>query len=128
MPVAPIISNHNRNSDHSQRHFSSFPMTGHLHNSALRLVSLNPSLSVTTSFQRVPEIPDGFEYRVYISRTTEITEVINLVMEELGLTKSLPIPGAGNVEYVVEEVWIDESNESAYTGVCGLLVTDLPTF
>ena len=28
-------------------------------------------------------------------------------MEELGLPKSIPIPVAGNLEYVLEEVWTD---------------------
>ncbi|KAJ3492688.1 hypothetical protein NLJ89_g11182 [Agrocybe chaxingu] len=33
------------------------------------------------------------------------------MVEELGLAKSLPIPGAGNLEYVVEEVWVDGDSE-----------------
>jgi len=35
-----------------------------------------------------------------------------MVMEELGLAKSFPIPGAGAIEYVVEEVWTDGNQES----------------
>lgn len=104
-------------------------MTGHLHNPVLRLVSLNPLFSVIVSFQRVPQIHDGFEYKVYISRTMKFTEAVNLIMEELGLAKSLPIPGAGNLEYVVEEVWIDGPNESACINIAAQLafVTDLWT-
>jgi diaphanous 1 len=35
-----------------------------------------------------------------------------MVMEVLGLAKSLPIPGAGTIEYVIEEMWTDGSRES----------------
>jgi len=87
-------------------------MTGHLHHPAIRLVSLNPFLSILFSFQRVPEIYDGFEYKFYISRKTTAAEVVDSVIEELGLTKSLPIPGAGNLEYVIEEVWVHGAEES----------------
>jgi diaphanous 1 len=87
-------------------------MTGHLHNPAIRLVSLHPLLSILFSFQRVPEIYDGFEYKLYISHLTTVAEVIDRIIGELGLTKSLPIPGAGNLEYVVEEVWVHEADES----------------
>ncbi len=87
-------------------------MTGHLHNPVLRLVSLNPFLSVVVSFQRVPEIHDGFQYKFFLSRKTTVADLVQSTVEELGLTKSLPIPGASSVEYVVEEVWVDHDNES----------------
>lgn len=64
------------------------------------------------TFLRVPEIHDGFEYKLFISESTTVNDSIDLIMEELGLTKSLPIPGGGNLEYVVEEVWIDGHSES----------------
>jgi len=89
-------------------------MTSHLHNPALRLVSLHSSLSVVFSFLRVPEIHDGYEYKVFISRSTTVADVIGTVVDELGLAKSLPIPGAGNLEYVIEEVWIDGQSERKF--------------
>ncbi len=78
-------------------------MTAHLHNPVLRLVSLHPHLSIHLAFLRVPEIHDDFRYKVFISKTTTIHDVINSVTDELGLTKSLPVPGGGNLEYVLEE-------------------------
>jgi hypothetical protein len=41
-----------------------------------------------------------------------VGEVVDLVMKELGLTKVLPVPGGGNLTYVVEEVWRDGDVES----------------
>lgn len=111
--IAPIVTNYVQ-SENLQRHFSTFPMTGHLHTPVLRLVSLNPLLSVMVSFQRVPEIHDGFEYKVFISRTTTVADIVQSIIEELGLSKSLPIPGAGNLEYVIEEVWMDGEDESKH--------------
>ena len=94
------------------RQFSSFPLTHHLHNPVLRLVSLNPRLSITTSFARVPEIHDGFQYKLFIHTSTLVSGLIDHVLEELGLPRSLPIPGAGTLEYVLEEVWVDGDTES----------------
>ncbi|PPQ71093.1 hypothetical protein CVT24_009844, partial [Panaeolus cyanescens] len=110
-PVAPVLKRLNRESKPVERHFSSFPMTGHLHNPAFRLVSKSPALSLNLSFARVPEIHEEFRYTVYISHTMTVKDAITLVMDELGLAKSLPIPGAGNLEYVIEEVWVDNSSE-----------------
>src|SRR4051812_17031381 len=89
--IAPIINDQHRQSQSIQRHFSSFPMTGHLHNPALRLVSLNPLLSISFMFQRVPEVHEGFEHKLFISRTTCVSDAIQAVSEELGLTKHMPI-------------------------------------
>lgn len=109
-PVAPLVNSTPAPS--VQRHFSSFPLTSHLHTPVLRLVSLNGLLTINLMFLRVPEIHDGYEYKLFISRTMTVNEVIERVMEELGLTKSLPIPGGGALEYVVEEVWFDRNSES----------------
>ncbi len=111
-PVAPLV-NAPPTKATTQRHFSSFPMTAHLHNPVLRLVSLHPHLSIHLTFLRVPEIHDDFRYKVFISKTTTIHDVINSVIDELGLTKSLPVPGGGNLEYALEEVWKDADSESA---------------
>jgi diaphanous 1 len=96
----------------SQAHFSSFPMTSHLHNPSLRLVSLHPLLSPRVFFKRVPEIHDEFQRRFFISRTSTVQDLINLIVEELGLTKSLPISGGGILEYVLEEAWLDGNAQS----------------
>jgi hypothetical protein len=64
---------------------------------------------------RVPEIHDGFEWRVFIGRTTLVKEVIAVVLRELGLVKSLPVPGGGTISYVVEEVWVDGDTQSKYS-------------
>lgn len=111
--VAPLL-NAPPTTASSHRHFSAFPLTSHLHTPTLRLVSLHPSLSLTVSFLRVPEIHDGFEYRVFVGRTSTIQNVIDQVSEELGLTKSLPVPGGGALEYVLEEVWSYEESESMF--------------
>lgn len=111
--VAPLVNAPHLKPTSVMRHFSSFPMTAHLHSPTLRLVSLHPLLSVLLHFSRVPEIPDDFKYKLFISRTTTISSAIETIMEELGLAKTIPIPGAGNLEYVMEEVWIDGESQSA---------------
>lgn len=88
-------------------------MTAHLHHPVLRLVSLHRLLGLSVVFARVPEIHDDFEYKIFISRTTTVSNAIEIIMEELGLAKSIPIPGAGNLEYVMEEVWVDGDSQSA---------------
>lgn len=93
-------------------------MTSHLHNPVLRLVSLNPELSLTVSFLRVPEIHDGYEYKIYLHPNMVVKQVIDLVIEELGLTKSLPVPGGGALEYVLEETWIDGQQDRNYSYTC----------
>jgi diaphanous 1 len=112
--VEPIVASCNNQPQSKQRHFSSFPLTSHLHNPAFRLVSLHPSLEVVLSFLRVPEIHDGYEYKVFVSRSTSVEDVSSRIIGELGLAKSLPIPGAGNLEYIVEEAWVDGQNECMF--------------
>ena len=75
-------------------------------------MSLHPLLSVSLTFLRIPEIHDEFKHKFFISRTSTIEQVVDMVMDELGLAKSLPIPGAGAIEYVIEEVWTDGNRES----------------
>ncbi|KAI0307002.1 hypothetical protein B0F90DRAFT_1807716 [Multifurca ochricompacta] len=96
-----------------QRHFSAFALTSHLHSPLLRLVSLHPSLSVTISFLRVPEIHDGFNWKCFFSRTTAVREVSESIIDTLGLTRSLPGPGGAVVQYVLEEVWTEGDTEKA---------------
>ena len=95
-----------------KRQFSSFPMTGHLHNPALRFVSLHPHLSITLSLVQVPEIHDGFLHKMFISQTTTVLELKEAVILELGLTTTAPFLGGGNIQYVMEEAWVDGKSES----------------
>ena len=75
-----------------------------MHTPTLRLISLHPSLSATLSFVRVPEIHEAFLWKVFFARTSTARDVIDAVVEELGLAKTLPIPGVGTFEYVLEEI------------------------
>ncbi len=85
-------------------------------------MSLHSSLSLVVSFLRVPEIHDGYKYKLFISQKTTVVDLITSIIDELGLAKSLPIPGAGNLEYVVEEVWSDGENESMWCPIPLLIV------
>jgi diaphanous 1 len=87
-------------------------LTSHLHIPVLRLISLNVLLMISLTFLRVPEIHDSYKYKFFISRTMTVDDVIKRVIDELGLTRSLPFPGGGILEYVVEEVWVDKNSES----------------
>jgi diaphanous 1 len=110
-PVAPLLNASAAPTSPKGRHFSAFPLTSHLHIPTLRLVSLHPLLSLAFTFLRIPEIHDGFQWKRYFSRSTTVEEFIDGVIEELGLTKSLPIPGAGTLQFVFEEVRITEDQE-----------------
>ena len=111
--VAPLIQT--TPSDPSlERHFSAFALTSHLHSPVLRLVSLHPSLSVSVSFLRIPEIHDGFTWKCFFSRTTSVGDVVDSILDTLGLSRSLPVPGAGTVRYVLEEVWVEGDTESEF--------------
>ncbi|KAJ3532310.1 hypothetical protein NM688_g7443 [Phlebia brevispora] len=109
-PVAPLL-NSPSSSPETQSHFSAFPLTSHLHTPTLRLVSLHPFLTLTCTFLRVPEIHDGFQWKMFLSKTSSVRSVIDAIVDELGLTKSLPVPGGGPLEYVLEEVWSDGTAE-----------------
>ena len=66
---------------------------------------------MTLSFSRVPEIHETFMWKVFFARASTIKDVIDVVVEELGLAKTLPVPGAGTLEYVLEEVSEDSDSE-----------------
>jgi len=114
LPASPLLNSSEAASDIPVRHFSAFPLTSHMHAPTLRLVSLHPLLSVTLSFIRVPEIHETFTWKVFFARASTAEDVINTVVEELGLAKTLPIPGAGTLEYVLEEVLEDDKSESEF--------------
>jgi len=93
------------------RHFSSFPLTSHLHTPFLRLVSLHPHLVISLKFLRVPEIHDGFTWKIFLARNTTAEEILDTVTDELGLTRVLEGPGGGTIDYVIEDVWGTPENE-----------------
>lgn len=72
---------------------------------------MHPHLVVQLAFARVPEIHDGFRWKVFVAKATIAQEVVDRATEELGLARSLPVPGAGALEYVLEEVWTDGQTE-----------------
>jgi diaphanous 1 len=109
--VSPLLNSSEAVKDAPVRHFSAFPLTSHMHTPTLRLVSLHPFLSVILSFVRVPEVHETFTWKVFFARASTSKDVINTVVEGLGLAKTLPIPGAGTLEYVLEEVWGDGESE-----------------
>lgn len=69
-------------------------------------MSLHPLLSLNLLFLRVPEIHDGYEYKFFVSRSMKVNEVIECIVDELGLARSSSLPGGGNLEYILEEVWV----------------------
>lgn len=94
-----------------QRHFSAFPLSSHLHTPAIRLVSLHALLRATLSCARIPDLDDDIELDWFLARGTTVFDVVNGVVEELGLTRAIAGPGGGNVDYVMEEVWVSEQGE-----------------
>lgn len=110
-PVQPLLPTTTSRGAGLERHFSAFPLSSHLHTAVIRLVSLHPLLSVSLVFFRVPEVHDGFKRTIYISRMSTVQNVIDKATEELGLTKTLPVPGGGNLDYILEEAWIDGNQE-----------------
>ncbi|KAF9232167.1 hypothetical protein BU15DRAFT_55302 [Melanogaster broomeanus] len=104
-PIAPLLAQSDISSTNpSPKHFSVFPLTSHLHAPVLRLVAHHPLHLITVSFLRVPEIHDGFRWTVFFGKDSTVGDVINNVMEELGLVRSLPgSRGGETVEYALEQ-------------------------
>lgn len=50
-------------------------------------------------------------WRVFFARASTVRDVIDAIVEELGLAKTLPIPGVGTFEYVLEEISEDGKSE-----------------
>ncbi|KAG1763151.1 armadillo-type protein [Suillus occidentalis] len=112
-PIAPLLEQLNYPViNASQKHFSTFPLTSHLHSPALRLVSLHAALSLSLSFARVPEIHDGFVWTVYYARNSTVEDVVRSVVEDLGLVKSFPMAGGGNLEYIIQDGTLKISSSS----------------
>ncbi|KIK67748.1 hypothetical protein GYMLUDRAFT_68769 [Collybiopsis luxurians FD-317 M1] len=110
--IAPLLED-KKEKDKVQADFargiSRYDMTKHLHEPALRLVSLNPELCLNLGFRRHIEVHDTFEYKCFISTPTLVSTVISQIKDELGMADS--IPGEGPIEYVMEEVWTDGLSE-----------------
>ena len=106
-PLAPLLTTTppNQARPSTDRHFSAFPLTSHLHTPQLRVVSLHPNLKATFHFARVPEIHDGFRWDVYLSRSSTVEDAANEIVDRFGLVRSLNVPGrgGGEIEYVLEE-------------------------
>jgi diaphanous 1 len=77
------------------------------------------------SFLRVPEIHDSFTWKCFFSRTTTVGDVVESILDTLGLSRSLPVPGGGAVRYVLEEVWAEGDAESEFAR--GSLHLSVPT-
>lgn len=93
---------------------------------ALRLVSLHFPLSLSLAFLRVPEVHDGFQWTVFFGMHTTVGDVINNVVEELGLVRRVPTSKqAETVEYALEQSIGNSNGEislnlSRYLGVLSL--------
>ena len=97
----------------SNRHFSAYPLSSHLHQPRLKLVSNHPLLSVWFKFLRVPGIYDGFEWKYYMAQTTSVSRAISDIADELGLIKSVALT-TDTVPYEIIEVWVDGSKRSKF--------------
>ena len=88
--------------DTSLKQFSAFPLTSQSV-PALRLVARHTLHSLSLTLLRIPEIDDGFEWTVFFGKDATVEDIINNVVQELGLLKVLPSSrGGGQVEYALE--------------------------
>ncbi|ELU45562.1 RhoA GTPase effector DIA/Diaphanous [Rhizoctonia solani AG-1 IA] len=101
-PAERLLPNRSESKPDSQRHFSAFPLTSHLHSPTVRLISQHPYLSFHVAFERVPEITDGFVMQWFIAYSSTVEDVINDIADNLGLTVYLAGTGGGKVDYVIE--------------------------
>lgn len=93
--IAPLLNK----SDSSD----AFPLTSRSHVPVLRLVLRHPLHSISLAFLRIPEIDDGFQWTVFFGKDAIVEDVINNVVQELGLFKVLPASrGGGQIEYTLE--------------------------
>jgi diaphanous 1 len=74
-------------------------------------VSLHGLLRATLSCARIPDLDDDIELEWFLARSTTVLDVVNGIVEELGLTRAIAGPGGGNVDYVMEEVWISDQGD-----------------
>lgn len=102
--IAPLLNKSNSDyADSSLKQFSAFPLTSQPHSPVLQLVARHPLHSLSLSFLRIPEIEDGFEWTVFFGKDATVEDVINNIVQELGLLKVLPSSrGGGRFEYVLE--------------------------
>ncbi|CAE6362187.1 unnamed protein product, partial [Rhizoctonia solani] len=67
-----------------------------------RLISQHPYLSFHITFERVPEITDGFVMQWFIAHSSTVEDVINDIGDNLGLAIYIAGPGGGKVDYAIE--------------------------
>lgn len=103
-PIASLLNKSNSDSAHtSLRQFSELPLTSQPHALVLRLVARHPLHSLSLAFLRIPEIDDGFEWTVFFGKDATVEDIVDNVVQELGLLKVLPSSrGGGQVEYALE--------------------------
>lgn len=75
------------------------------------MVSQHPAFSFHVTFERVPEIPDGFVIQWFIARSSTVADVITGIGDDLGLTLYLAGPGGGKVDYVLEAYCVNGGAE-----------------
>ncbi|GAA6035972.1 hypothetical protein JCM8097_005193 [Rhodosporidiobolus ruineniae] len=81
--------------------FSAFALTSHLHAPSLRLVYLPQAATVT--FEHVPGFPEGWTWTVFLAAGQTAGEVVECIVDELGVKKVLAQGHkTARVEYVVQ--------------------------
>lgn len=102
--VAPLLNKSNPDSaDTSLKQFSAFPLTSRSRTPVLRLVARHPLHSSSLACLRIPQIDDGFEWTVFFGKDATVEDVVNNIVQELGLLKVVPSSrGGGQIEYVLE--------------------------
>lgn len=85
----------------SNRQFSDFVLTNHLHSASLRLVYLPFALDVC--FQHIPGVREEWRRRIWIGGEMTAGEVVEALVEEMGVRKVV-VHGAktARVEYVLQ--------------------------
>jgi len=85
------------------------------------LVSLHKFLRATLTTARIPDLDDDIELDWFLARGTTVLDAINGVVEEFGLTRVIGGPGGGNVDYVLEEVWVSDQGDEGMSFYHGFM-------
>lgn len=94
----------------------------HMQGPLLRIVSLHPLLSLILTFLRVPEVYDGFKWTVFIGKDASVGDVIDGIVDELGLIKQMPGSKLGEtVNYALQQQLGDSTSEFSLYTFCGVL-------
>ncbi|KAF8443028.1 hypothetical protein L210DRAFT_3153707 [Boletus edulis BED1] len=120
--VAPLLNKSGSDSANT----SAFPLTSRPRGPVLRLVARYPLHSLSLVFLRIPEIDDGFEWTVFFGKGATVEDVINNVVQELGLLRMLPSSrGGGQIEYALEAL---SGNQATQLSGSTLMVDRLKSF